>query len=200
MLAYCKEIWGMNHIAEYECRFACGTDTSSRWDTSSAIVHMFWSLLREAFENLRSWGSSGVTTKRLHSSRNCARTLRTRWGRLFVTQQPDASTRVIDGPDLFLLSDRLPLETICYDGAYKVRYELGTAICGSYKPSKGTALNVGSSPLKSQPFQSPGSSFLFHCCFASRTWCGCKRCFGFSALFCSFEVNVFCFCFLNKMF
>ena len=76
-------------------------------------------------------------------------------------QQPDASTRVIDlRPDLFLLSDRLPLETICYDGAYKVRYELGTAICGNYKPSKGTALNVGSSPLKSQPFKSPGSSFV----------------------------------------
>ena len=108
------------------------------------------------------------------------------------------STRDRPRPGLFLLSDRLPLETICYDGAYKVRYELGTAICGSYKPSKGTALNVGSSPLKSQPFKSPGSSFLFHSCFASRKWCGCKRCFGSSALFCSFEVNVFCFRFLNK--
>ena len=134
--------------------------TPARWDTSSAIVHMLFSLLSEAFENGRSWRSSGVTTKG---------TLRARWGCLFVTQQLDASARVIDlRPGLFLLSDRLPLETIRYDGAYKVRYELGTAICGSYKPSKGIALNVGSSPLKSQPFKSPGSSFLFHCCFASR--------------------------------
>ena len=195
MLACWKQFWGMNHTAEYECRFECGVDTSSGTcllQSCTSLIPAKWSF-RE-FTQLKVECSHDKTP-----SFNCHETgqeLRTRWGCLFVTQQPDASTRVIDlRPGLFLLSDRLPLETIRYDGAYKVRYELGTAICGSYKPSKGIALKVGSSPLKSQPFKSPGSSFLFHCCFVSRKWCGCKRWFGSSALFCSFKVNFFSFSF-----
>ena len=197
MLACWKHFRGMNNTAEYECRFECGFDTCKMGhvfcNSAQALIPAKWSFgecTQLKVECSHDKTLAFVTKLR----KKCAHALG-----LFVTQQPDASTRVIDlRPDLFLLSDRLPLETICYDGAYKVRYELGTAICGSYKPSKGIALNVGSSPLKSQPFKSPGSSFLFHCCFASRKWCGCKRCFGSSALFCSFEVNVFCFCFLNK--